>query len=132
MRVLWTALAVIATLVMAAALFVALLWGTAALAQHQHAQLHNQFYKTWLRPEMRTPSGQRQYGCCNDKDCEPARFKNVGGTWYGQKLGTQRWQAIPNRLMEQNQPDPRESPDGSGHLCSTDWHVFCAVLGSGT
>lgn len=118
-----------ATIVAVIVLFIALLWSMAALAQHpQHGSDH--FYATWLRPEMRTQAGQRQYSCCNERDCAPARFKNVGGAWFGQKLGTTRWQPIPDRLMEQNQPDPRESPDGQSHLCSTEWHVFCAVLGS--
>lgn len=126
-------LKIVATLVAVVVLFIVLLWSMAALAQHpsEHAELHDKFYSTWLRPEMRSPAGQRQYSCCNNKDCAPARFKNVSGAWFGQKLGTTQWQAIPDRLMEQNQPDPRESPDGQGHLCSSGWHVFCAVLGGG-
>jgi hypothetical protein len=39
-------------------------------------------------------------------------------------------------ILEENQLDPRDSPDGRGHVCMDPPRkgnmVFCAVLGKGT
>ena len=43
---------------------------------------------------------------------------------------------IPVGILEDNQPDPRDSPDGRGHVCmqppGKGNMVYCAVVGSGT
>lgn len=112
-----------------------LLLSSPALAQHsghppQDMELHQKFYSTWYRPEMRAPDGQRQHSCCNDRDCYPTQFKNVGGTWFFLRREDQRWTPVPDGILEQNQIDPRESPDGRGHVCASPYNVFCAVLGA--
>lgn len=126
------------------ALIIGLFWSEPAPAQEHfhppaHADLHHQFYQTWLRPDMRQLNKQRWYSCCDNMDCAPARFKHEKGQLLGQKMGVadNTWYVIPEQLLESNQEDPRESPDGRGHLCARlnafNGHpqVFCAVLGAG-
>jgi hypothetical protein len=98
----------------------------------EHAQLHHKFYAGWNIPN----GGQeRKNSCCNRVDCAPAKVKREGGTWFVWKEIDSRWIVIPESLLEHNQPDPRESPDGRSHVCMAlakgDHRVFCAVLGSG-
>jgi len=42
-----------------------------------------------------------------------------------------QWVPIPDSILEENLPDPRESPDGGSHACiGRDGVVLCAVRGS--
>jgi len=94
-----------------------------------HEELHEKFYKTWLIPNG---GEQRTRSCCDKKDCYPTKFKNEGGTWFFMHRETGTWKPIPAGLMEYEQRDPRESPDGQNHVCASDYgYVFCAVLGGG-
>jgi hypothetical protein len=100
------------------------------LHQHTHDGEVGHFYQTWMRP------GHRQHSCCNEKDCYSTSFKLIGGTWFAQRREDREWMPIPVGILEDNQPDPRDSPDGRGHVCMQPPGkgnvVFCAVLGSAT
>jgi hypothetical protein len=100
------------------------------LHQHTHDGEVGHFYQTWMRP------GHRQHSCCNEKDCYSTSFKLIGGTWFAQRREDGEWMPIPVGILEDNQPDPRDSPDGRGHVCMQPPGkgnvVFCAVLGSAT
>ena len=92
----------------------------------EHAQLHEQFYRQWMVPPSRISS------CCNKQDCAPAWSKWVSGQLYMRRSFEEKWTAIPQALLEANQDDPRESPDGQSHVCiSAGGTPLCAVLGSG-
>lgn len=107
----------------------------AAQAQHFHpaadADLHTQFYSNWLMPN----GGNARYqSCCNKKDCYPTSFKEDAGTWFAKRREDGAWMPIPRSKLEHLQNDPRESPDGQGHVCAGPppySAVYCAVLGSG-
>jgi len=110
----------------------ALLLPTPGAWQHtpQDQGLHDRFYSTWKMPQPRDASGERINSCCSNIDCYPTTFKQVGGTWFAQQRETGKWIVIPVQRLEQNQPDPRDSPDGHGHLCANpNGMVYCAVLG---
>lgn len=107
-----------------------------AAAQHhghppQDAQLHDEFYNTWLRPNHGYP---RAASCCNKHDCYPTRIERRGASWYAQRREDHAWIRIPQGLLEHEQNDPRESPDGQSHACmpppTVGDVVYCAVLGS--
>lgn len=107
-------------------------WGQSHHHPPQDAQLHEQFYSTWLMPN----GGQkRTSSCCNLQDCYPTQMRNVGGTWFAKRREDGQWIAVPSGKLEQNQSDPRESPDGQAHVCMPPpgygYGVYCAVLGSG-
>lgn len=105
----------------------------AAMSQHHHppqdAQIHEQFYQTWLMPNGGKP---RVYGCCNKIDCYPAEIKEESGNYFARTRDGQRWIPIPPSKLEDLQSDPRESPDGRSHVCmpATEAGVYCAVRGS--
>jgi hypothetical protein len=106
------------------------------LHQHTHDGEVGHFYQTWMRPGYDARgflTGHRQHSCCNEKDCYSTSFKLVGGTWFTQRREDGEWMPIPVRILEENQPDPRDSPDGRGHVCMPppDKGNFCAVLGKG-
>lgn len=115
-------------------------WG----AEHHHPakdmQLHEQFYKTWNMPTERDADGKRYQSCCNDKDCYPTAIRKVNEDTYEahrrpeDKTETNsEWVRFPASLLEQNQSDEKESPDGQTHACISPYTdtVFCATLGSG-
>ncbi len=86
------------------------------------------FYQTWYRIPERTMS------CCNVNDCHVAEIKQRDGHWFFLDRITRLapvWREIPPDRLEQNASDPRESPDGSSHVCFNAMYVLCAVLGSG-
>ena len=112
-----------------------LLFFTSAVAQEhrhppQHEALHEQFYATWFKPNG---GKDREKSCCNQQDCSPAEMRRVAGHWQGRRIGKDSvWIDIPDDLIESNQADPRESPDGASHLCvHFSGYVLCAVLGGG-
>jgi hypothetical protein len=96
----------------------------------QDMALHEQFYSTWKIPEN---GKERKRSCCNKVDCEPRKVKKENGVWYVWFRIQNRWLPIPENLIESNQSDPRESPDGQSHVCinPNSGMVLCAVLGSG-
>lgn len=95
----------------------------------QDEAMHDKFYSTWNMPNNGQP---RDKSCCNKFDCYPTPFKNVGGTWYAMHRETGKWIAVPPQKLEHLQSDPRESPDGQGHMCaSATSYVYCAVIGGG-
>lgn len=98
---------------------------------HQHPPqdqaIHEKFYSDWRRPPNRTTS------CCSLTDCYPLDNNNLkmnGGKWFIFNKFTNQWTLVPESLIESNQPDPRESPDGRGHVCANWTGVLCFVLGS--
>lgn len=97
----------------------------------QDAQLHEQFYKTWNKPNVRNDKDERTQSCCNLVDCYPTTIKKINGDWLYLHRETQTWKTIPPYILEHNQSDPRESPDGGSHVCATATGVlYCATLGS--
>jgi hypothetical protein len=107
------------------------------LHRHTHDGDVGHFYQTWMRPgDFGLGIPHRKNSCCNEKDCYSTSFKFVGGTWFAQRREDGEWMPIPVGILEENQLDPRDSPDGRGHVCmqppGTGNLVFCAVLGKGT
>jgi hypothetical protein len=106
------------------------------LIQHEgHAQdlpLHDTFYSTWLMPNGHD---ERKYSCCNEKDCYPTPIQLKDGKYYARRREDGEWIEIPEGKLEQNQDDPRESPDYQSHACIAPPHlghvVYCATLGAG-
>jgi hypothetical protein len=104
----------------------------------EHAQLHEQFYASWNKPNVRSPSGERTMSCCSKMDCYPAQIRKRGTQFEVLRREDQVWVPVPADLMEHNQPDPRESPDGRAHVCMGspyNWQqgqLYCIVMGNGT
>lgn len=93
----------------------------------EHQSLHDRFYSNWMRPPGRVSS------CCSQQDCYPLDHTNLkknGETWFILNKFTNQWNAVPENLIESNQPDARDSPDGRGHVCANWSGVLCIVLGS--
>jgi len=114
-----------------------------AIAQHppQHQQLHNEFYNKWMRPQGHYQGMQhRKSSCCNLSDCFPVlETKMVNGKYfvrpdqpYFNDKSQIPWYPVPNEIIESNQPDPRETPDGRSHVCIIGGNVVCFVEGNGT
>lgn len=88
-----------------------------------HAQLHDDFYSNWSKPNIRDEKGVRQSSCCNKYDCYPTRLRMFEGNLYAQRREDDRWLLVPLHLLEENYVDPanygdgRESPDGQNHVC---------------
>lgn len=77
----------------------------------QDEELHVKFYLSWMIPPLRNVS------CCDKRDCYPTAVKNVGGTWFVERREDREWIPVPEHKIEQNQKDPKESPDGRAHVC---------------
>ena len=110
-----------------------LLFAVPAAAQvHHHdgaSESVDRFYSRWMIPPSREAS------CCNKRDCYATEAHNQNGIWYARRREDGEWVPIPAKLVEQNQVDPRESPDGLTHVCMTppeasSQKVFCFTLGS--
>lgn len=103
----------------------ALLCLPASAADHnhpaEHAEIHDQFYSSWMRPD------QPNVSCCSKMDCAPAEARVVNGKWQARKVGEANWTPIPESKIETR----RDSPDGRNHLCSMNGLVFCFIAGSG-
>jgi len=104
----------------------------AAAQVHHHdgaSKQVDEFYSKWMVPPNRESS------CCNKVDCYATEAKQQGGTWYARRREDGEWVPVPAKLIEQNQVDPRESPDGLTHVCmrppeSSNSRVLCFTLGS--
>lgn len=98
----------------------------------QHAQLHERFYSTWMRPDNRAIS------CCNLVDCYPTTVRKVGDVYHARRREDGKWLPVPDRVIEQYQSDARESPDGQTHMCAPPPRspdlgtIFYLTLGDGT
>lgn len=108
-------------------------------AEHNHPPqdiaLHEQFYSTWNRPTSRSDKGERMVSCCNKLDCYPTSIRQrPDGNYEALRREDGKWIMFPATLLEQQQPDPRESPDGQTHVCISAGSplVYCATLGGGT
>lgn len=136
-RIFWFGLTLFWTVLVAAMLAT---FPSKARADHvghppEHMYLHEQFYTNWNRPDMRDQeTGDRKHSCCNNLDCAPVdRIEyRADGTVWALRTKDQQWVKIPEAKIESNQIDPRESPDGRSHMCSSGSMVFCFVLGSAT
>ena len=114
---------------MRAAILGLMLLAWPAMAQHhhppEHAAMHEQFYKNWMRPDNRNIS------CCNLKDCEPVEVRKVGGFWELLRPADGKWLRVPWSQVETE----RDTPDGRNHGCfqapGMSDTVFCLVIGSG-
>jgi hypothetical protein len=114
-----------------------LLLSSSALAQHSHDGAVGEFYQTWERPDNTAYSRGRNGSCCNKTDCRPvvAMRRASGGraTWEVRlrepdgRLSD--WYRVPDVIWEDQQDDPRESPDGHAHACVRYGAVICAVRG---
>ena len=130
-------------------LFIVLLAGmflmffiTLSPAQHrpEDMELHEKFYSNWYRPDLDLrdprgdPNGRRLNSCCNKQDCEPAEIVYQNGHYFAKLRTANGPVLIPDVIIEANQSDPRESPDGRSHVCwnHTTNAIYCAVLGSAT
>lgn len=97
---------------------------------HEGMDLVSQFYRTWLRPDL-----GRNSSCCNDEDCRAVPTRRRDGRW--EFYTGEEWAEIPEKVLEHNYRDARDTPDGQSHVCFRKYpgnpqvYVFCAVLGSG-
>ncbi len=114
-------------------LIVVLLMSTGAATSHDPGTAQNateaavfRFYASWFRPP------ERKMSCCSLNDCHTVQVKREGERYYFlDNIYAHGWRFIPAERLEQNAADPRESPDGSNHVCFNQMYVLCAVLGSG-
>jgi len=98
---------------------------------HTHEGEVGKFYQTWKQPTDRNENGERTKGCCGENDCHPvAQLRRNGEDWFFYDTTYRVWILIPPDKIEDNQPDPRDSPDGNWHVCNQRSMVFCAVRGS--
>ncbi len=106
------------------------------------------FYQTWHRPKGDYSIVHRMPLCCyargERQDCFPVlarRFDEKGHEELtpdvtGLPAAVQleyggKWYSNAYHVTEDEQPDPRESPDGRSHMCITGQSIVCYVRGSG-
>jgi len=107
-----------------------------------------EFYKTWHRPKGEYSIKHREPLCCwgsgLQQDCFPVlarRFNDKGQeeltpdvsgtpTQVQLEYGGKWWPNI-YKVTEDQQVDPRESPDGRSHMCITGQSIICYVRGWG-
>ncbi len=115
-----------------------LLYSTSALAEepHDHSKMGDvgRFYETWKRPKGNfTGITHRFQSCCNRSDCFPvAETKMEGGRYIVRPEGASKWFRVDPSIIESNQSDPRESPDGRSHVCIIGGLAVCFQEGGGT
>lgn len=95
------------------------------------------FYSGWMRPKGPFQGVQhRKISCCNKTDCFPVAEIRVRDGVYRIKIEypdgkvSGEYSVNPS-IIESNQEDPRESPDGRSHACIIGGVVACFVEGSG-
>jgi len=97
-------------------------WGQEHRHPAEHAALHDEFYKDWMRPD------NPKMSCCSEQDCAPVEHVDRrNGVWWMQRTYDGEWLEVPFYKIEMN----RDSPDGRSHMCSSGPLVFCAVIGTG-
>jgi hypothetical protein len=123
--------------------------GTPAYAhEHQAGETAEQAQTTeWLR-RWRRPTGEfagvphRHDPCCyvdgKDQDCFLVKERRiVDGVLevFPESEGHplyDRWYPVNTGVTEEDQKDPRDSPDGRSYVCISGQLVICFVNGSGT
>ena len=100
-----------------------------------------EFYNTWMRPTGSDAGiAHRAISCCNKQDCSRvlATRRNKQTQWLevqvcmeNEVCDPDRWYPVDPAHVEENQPDPRESPDGAAHACVIGGKVRCYVGGGG-
>lgn len=95
-----------------------------------------EFYARWMRPKGRFEGmTHRAASCCNKTDCFPVEeIRKVAGTYFVRVRtpnGLSPEYKVDASIIEANQRDPRESPDGRSHACIIGGMVVCFVEGSG-
>ncbi len=114
-----------------------LLLATAAVRaqEHDHAALGaaGEFYSKWSRPKGNFSGiGHRTQSCCNRSDCFPvAETRMDRGRYIVRPEGSMLWYRVDPAIIESNQTDPRESPDGRSHVCIVGGLAACFVEGGG-
>ena len=108
-----------------------------AQGQHTHEGEAGKFYQTWLQPDLQD-TGKRTKSCCGNADCRPilAIRKSGSGEFEVEAMAPYEypkryWYRVPEQMWEDAQADPRESPDGRGHVCINNGQVICAVRSGG-
>lgn len=101
-----------------------------------------EFLRNWKRPRGPYNIGHRVSTCCYiggmQQDCFPVKETRIehGVTFVFPDteghIEYARWYQIPEGVAEDEQPDPRESPDGRSYVCVAGNNVICYVRGSGT
>lgn len=121
-------------------------------AEHDHSAMppsQAEFYTHWNMPPKRESS------CCDLKDCYDTLFRTRNGKieflvreiigkddkgfvireGVTQAKDRGEWAPMRMDVLEENQTDPYDSPDGLNHVCEapgeTGHYVFCAVRGGG-
>src|SRR6266550_4164210 len=90
----------------------------ASMAQNSHDAEVFEFYAKWMRPGGSYGVGHRTNSCCNRSDCFPvAEITRQQGNYFVRPEGSVEWYKVPTSVIESNQADPRESPDGLSHVC---------------
>lgn len=133
---------------------VAYLLATCCARAHEHQAGEStqqaavvEFYRTWHRPKGEFSVVHRQASCCwsdgPNQDCFPVGGRKVidGVEWLTpdvSEASTQaqlafggRWWPNKYHTAEDEQVDPRESPDGRSHMCVTGDAIICYVRGWG-
>ncbi len=122
---------------MAVMLFAILFMPLVVSAQehHDHAALGEagQFYSTWNRPKGHYSGiGHRTQSCCNRTDCRPVDQVEIkNGQIWARLENSYEWYKVDPSIIESNQGDPRDSPDGRSHGCVIGGVMACFVEGSG-
>lgn len=99
------------------------------------------FLRTWHRPKgIFNVIQHRVPGCCYaegpKQDCfRVLKFRNHNGIEEvfpeTTNVDYQRWYPLDTGVNEEDQPDPRESPDGQSYVCILGQQVACFVRGAG-
>jgi hypothetical protein len=103
---------------------------------HDHTKMGEagKFYSGWNRPKGNFSGiGHRTQSCCNRTDCSPVLETEMrGGQMYARfELQPNVWYRVDQSIVESNQDDPRETPDGRAHGCIIGGQVACYVHGGG-
>lgn len=92
-----------------------------------------QFYSTWMRPKgLYAGMIHRSQSCCRSTDCFPvAETRMEHGQYLVRPESSPTFYRVPSSIVESEQSDPRESPDGRSHVCIIGGAVVCFVEGIG-
>lgn len=121
--------------------------------EHQPGETSEQarvveFYKTWHRPKGEFSITHRSPMCCygdgRQQDCFPVLARRInekgeeeltpdvtGAATEAQAEYGGKWYPNVFHVTEDEQIDPRDSPDGRSHMCVSGQAVICYVRGWG-
>ena len=100
-----------------------------------------QMYSEWNRPKGNFSGIEhRKVSCCNKMDCGVVQEtrRNAEGLLEikvctdAEVCDDPPWRVVNPTIMEENQKDPIESPDGRAHACVVGGQVVCYVGGGGS